>query len=387
MNRGHEAVSHLSPLALEALLSGEPDARATRHVATCGDCQRQLATLELRARPYSGSRWRCGAAALALSQVLLVALISPWALAPREVAPAPVTSAAAPAAHRARQGRERLSVRAEPSRTNLRAVSLRGREVQLGQGALEATDGSAAPRPFTLVHTKVGIDVTGFVQAVTVTQVFENPFRAPVEAVYVFPLPEDAAVHALTLVAGERTLRGVIQKREAARQQYERAKAEGRRAALLDQERPNLFTQSLANLLPGERVEVTLSYVAPLRFDDGVYTLNFPMTVGSRYVPGTALPGESQGTGVVPDTATVPDASRITPPETRSGRDVEVSVRLAAGTVIEDLWSASHQLELDRPSAREARLSLDPADTVPNKDLVVRWRVSGDEARAGCSGR
>jgi Ca-activated chloride channel family protein len=232
----------------------------------------------------------------------------------------------------------------------------------LGQGALESPSGA-----FTLEHTKVDITVTGFMQEVTVTQRFKNPFSAPIEALYAFPLPDDAAVHEMTLVAGARTIKAQVKKRFEARQLYEQAKAEGRRAALLDQERPNVFTQSVANLLPGEAVLVTVSYVAPLAFDEGVYTLDFPMTVGPRFIP---------------DTGAVPDADQVTPPQVRGGRDIEVSVKLDAGSVIETLWSVSHRLILDRPSSREARLSLDPSDSLPNKDLIVRWRVSGPETRA-----
>ena len=275
-----------------------------------------------------------------------------------------------------------LEPRQQPWRANLRSLPLRGHNVEFGQGSLEASVDNGPARPFTLEHTKVDIEVTGFMQAVTVTQTFRNPFDAPVEALYVFPLPDDSAVHDMTMTAGDRVIRANIQKRAVARQQYEQAKAQGRRAALLDQERPNIFTQSVANLLPGEKVSITLQYVAPLRYDDGIYTLNFPMVVGPRYMAGAALTGESQGSGGQLDTDAVPDASRISPPTARSGRDIEVTVRLDAGTVIEDLWSVSHRIEVDRPSSSKMSLSLNPMDTLPNKDLIVRWRVSGAIAKA-----
>ncbi|MDP1821751.1 MAG: VIT domain-containing protein [Archangium sp.] len=387
---------HPSPFALEQLLAGQASSEVTSHLLVCEACRAQLSEMERAAKTFSASprslrakdaaaradqRWKQRAAALTLVPAALLAVFAVSALT-KPPEPAPIALKAAVNAPKLRQGREVLEVRQEPWRTNLRSIPLRGHNVEFGQGSLEASTDDGPARPFTLEHTKVDIDVTGFMQAVTVTQTFTNPFRAPVEALYVFPLPDDSAVHDMTMTAGNRVIRANIQKRAVARQQYEQAKAEGRRAALLDQERPNIFTQSLANLLPGEKVQVTLQYVAPLRYDDGVYTLNFPMVVGPRYLPGSALPGESQGSGTKLDTDVVPDGSRISPPEARSGRDIEVAVRLNAGTVIEDLWSVSHRLEVDRPSSSQLSLSLNPMDTLPNKDLIVRWRVSGVQARA-----
>lgn len=387
---------HPSPFALEQLLAGQARAEVTSHLLGCGACRAQLSEMERAAKTFSSSplslrakdaakqadlRWKRKAAAFTLVPLALLALISVSTVktpVPAQFAVKPVLKEAP----KLRQGREVLEPRQEPWRTSLRSLPLRGHNVEFGQGSLEASVNDGPARPFTLQHTRVAIDVTGFMQAVTVTQTFSNPFSSPVEAVYVFPLPDDSAVHDMTLTAGNRVLRANIQKRAVARQQYEQAKAEGRRAALLDQERPNIFTQSLANLLPGETVTVTLQYVAPLRYDDGVYTLDFPMVVGPRYLPGAVLPGESQGSGARLDTDVVPDGSRITPPEARSGRDIEVAVRVNAGTVIEDLWSVSHRLEVDRPSSAQMNLSLNPMDTLPNKDLVVRWRVSGTQARA-----
>ncbi|MFT3839609.1 MAG: VIT domain-containing protein [Myxococcaceae bacterium] len=264
----------------------------------------------------------------------------------------------------------------------LRQLSFRGRPVAFGEGELEAAENDGPSRPFVLKHTDVDAEVAGIVQSVTVTQEFENPFSGPVEAVYVFPLPDDAAVDEMTLTAGGRVIRAQIHKREQARRIYEEAKAQGRRAALLDQERPNIFTQSVANLLPHETVKVTLHYVAKLAYDDGEYTFNFPMTVGPRYIGGQALPGEQQGTGTHADTTQVIDASRITPPLQRTGRDISVRVRIDAGLPLEDLYSVSHRLQLESREAHQATVTLDPSDKIPNKDLILRWKVTGAEKRA-----
>lgn len=388
---------HPSPLALEQLLAGQASADITSHLLTCDTCRTRLTEMEAAAKRFSASprslrareaarkadrRWKQRAALLTLVPAAAVLALIIASLPRTTTAPTETLAQKQTVSPRLRQGREVLEPRPGTWPSRLRSLPIRGKNIEFGQGTLEAAIGDGPSRPFTLTHTRVDVAVTGFMQAVTVTQQFTNPFNAPVEAIYVFPLPDDAAVHDMTLHAGTRIIRAEIQKRAVARQQYEEAKAQGRRAALLDQERPNIFTQSLANLLPGESVEVTISYVAPLRYDDGVYTLNFPMVVGPRYVPGAVLPGESQGTGVTPDTDVVPDASRISPPTARSGRDVEVNVRIEAGTVIEDLWSVSHRLEVDRPASTQVNLGLHPLDTLPNKDLIVRWRVSGTQARA-----
>src|SRR5205807_8310883 len=113
----------------------------------------------------------------------------------------------------------------------------------------------------------------------------------------------------MTMIVGDRTVRGKILQREEAEAVYEAAKTRGQTASLLDQERPNIFTQSVANILPGEQVKITISYVETLKYEDGSYEFAFPMVVGPRYVPGSAT--GAQGDGFSPDRDRVPDAARI----------------------------------------------------------------------------
>jgi len=126
----------------------------------------------------------------------------------------------------------------------------------LGEGSMQVVGNGQRILP--LKHTEVKAEISGFVAEVSVTQVFSNPADKPIEAVYVFPLPENSAVNEMTLTVADRIIKGQIKKREEARQIYERAKAAGRTAALLDQERPNIFTQSVANIPPGHEIRVTL---------------------------------------------------------------------------------------------------------------------------------
>ncbi|MHB8875944.1 MAG: VIT domain-containing protein, partial [Myxococcaceae bacterium] len=317
-----------SPFAFERFCSGELDragASAFRtHLSGCPRCAALLAQMESQAAHFSRSRlslparaafaradrrWKRTAMLVAFVPALAAALFAAPYLAKDAPPPTAAPVAYAPAVQARTAPRVALEPRGGDAPPRLRQLSVRGEPVDFGQGSLEAAGERGPSRPFLLKHTEVTAEVTGFVSAVTVTQEFENPFREAVEAIYVFPLPDDAAVDQMTLTAGARVIRATIQKREQARRMYEEAKSQGRRAALLDQERPNIFTQSVANLLPGESVKVSLRYVAPLRYDDGLYTLNFPMVVGPRYIPGAPVPGQSQGTGQSPDTDRVLDAS------------------------------------------------------------------------------
>jgi len=203
-----------------------------------------------------------------------------------------------------------------------------------------------------------------------------------IEAVYVFPLPNRAAVDDMEIHVGERTIKGLIKKRDEARRIYEEAKRAGHVAALLDQERPNIFTQSVANILPGNRIEVKIRYFEALPYVDNDYTFSFPMVVGPRFIPGSAKnPGQGER-GWSPDTTDVPDASRITPPVLkpgqRSGHDISLEVNLDAGTELVELASPSHKVDVERRSKTTARIVLRIEDSIPNKDFILRYRLDAN---------
>src|SRR5258708_6043115 len=247
-------------------------------------------------------------------------------------------------------------------------------------GALQVIDPNGKPKALCpLKHTDVKAQISGFLSRVVVTQEFENPFKEKIEAVYTFPLPQEAAVDDMTMVVGERTVRGKILRREEAQAVYEAAKSNGQTASLLDQERPNIFTQSVANILPGEQIKITISYVETLTDEDGSYEFVFPMVVGPRYVPG--LPTGAQSNGFAPDTTQVPDGSRVTPqpvPEgMRAGHDVSIDVSLDAGVPIDALNSKTHDVTIERPDDRRAIVRLKDKATIPNKDFVLRYDVAG----------
>ena len=158
---------------------------------------------------------------------------------------------------------------------------------RIGAGSLllkSAAD--AQPVQALRQSTRMSVRVTGNVARVHVTQKFENTGDDWVEGLYVFPLSAGAAVDELEMVVGERRIRGEIQRKDDARATYERARSEGRRASLVSQERPNLFTTSVANIAPHSSVSIDIAYLDTVPYRDGRYTLNLPLSIAPRYDPG-----------------------------------------------------------------------------------------------------
>ena len=238
-------------------------------------------------------------------------------------------------------------------------------------GRLRTVDGRRAV-DLPLEHTRARIRVDGYLAEARVTQVFHNPYDHPIEAVYLFPLPDQAAVHDMTIAHGGRTVRGTIRRREEARLVYQRARKRGQLAALLDQERPNLFRQQVANIAPGERIEVSLRYVEPLRYEAGGYELVFPMVAPPRHLPTSGAPDRKRRT----------DADPVQPPvlpaDLRSRHDIDLAVEVDAGVPIGRVESPSHRIEISRGSdPARAAASLHPSDTIPNRDFILRYQVAG----------
>ncbi len=271
--------------------------------------------------------------------------------------------------------------------TILTVALLRGSQIAVtaqesqSQGALQVIDPTGKPKGLCpLKQTTVKAEISGFLSRVVVTQEFGNPFQEKIEAVYTFPLPANAAVDDMTMLVGDRTVRGKILRREDAEAVYAAAKSGGQVASLLNQERPNIFTQSVANIMPGEQIKITISYVETLKYEDGSYEFVFPMVVGPRYNPGSAV-GVPSGNGFAPDTNKVPDASRITPqpiPEgMRVGHDISLDVSLDAGVPIDSLNSKSHDIDTERAGPARARVRLKNGPVIPNKDFVLKFDVAG----------
>lgn len=245
--------------------------------------------------------------------------------------------------------------------------------------AVDGAGDDAKELPLPLEKTRVFAELTGYVARVDVVQTYENPFAEPIEAVYTFPLPENSAVDDFSMRIADRIIRGEIQKRADAKKTYEAAKSKGHTAALLEQERPNIFTQSVANIAPGESIEVTIRYVQHLTFDAGTYEFVFPMVVGPRFMPGS--PTGHSGTGWSPDTSEVSDASRISPPVVgagmRSGHDIELEVLVDSGLPLIDVQTPTHAVDARSDADGTMTVRLSEGDRIPNRDFVLRYAVGG----------
>jgi Ca-activated chloride channel family protein len=248
-----------------------------------------------------------------------------------------------------------------------------------------ATSGSLLMRrtggdPWTLapvLSTEVVFKVSGVVARAKVVQRFRNGTDEFVEGVYVFPLPENAAVDHLTLRVGERVIEGQIREREQARAEYRQAAAEGRRAGLVEQQRPNIFTTNVANLGPGEEVRVEIEFQQTLRFDEGEVRLRFPLVVGPRYVPGHPIASAADGGGWSPDTDIVPDASKITPPVLLPSiprhNPVRIKVELDAGFPIQNVVSRYHPVLTEAWGEGRYRVRLRDPLAPADRDFELAW--------------
>jgi Ca-activated chloride channel family protein len=245
-----------------------------------------------------------------------------------------------------------------------------------GFGALSTARG---PLPLKALDVQARID--GLLAETTVRQTFVNTHAEPLEATYIFPLPDRAAVTAFRMEVGGRVVEGVLKERGEARRTYDQAIRAGHRAAITEEERPGVFTLRVGNLPPGESATVQLSMSGPLIYDAGEVTFRFPLVVAPRYIPGSALPGASVGDGVASDTDAVPDASRISPPVLLPG--YPSPVRLSLSVDIEssalaprDFCCSLHSVLVEGDGCL-ARIRLQPGERL-NRDFVLRFRV-GDE--------
>lgn len=240
---------------------------------------------------------------------------------------------------------------------------------------LKAADGTRTATP--LVFTDVAMQVTGMIARVTVTQRFVNPTEAWQEGVYVFPLPEKAAVDHLRMTVGEREIEGQIKERAEAKRVYDSAKEGGRRASLVEQERPNMFTTSVANIGPGDEIAVTIEYQETLRYDAGTFRLRFPLAITPRYVPGETLASAADTTALAPALQTVADADRITPPVVPRADGLVLPVRLAidldAGFPLVNLTSAYHPVRIESKGHHRYRLELADGPVPASRDFELAW--------------
>ena len=218
--------------------------------------------------------------------------------------------------------------------------------------------------------------VQGLLYNATVKQTFRNDRDNRIEAVYTFPLPPKAAVHGFKLRIGGREVEGVIQERAQARRAYQQAVSQGHRAALMEEERSDIFTTTVGNIGPDEEITVSFELSGPLSCFGNTARLRFPLVVAEVYVPGQDLAGGSVGDGVALDTDEVPDASRITPPRLAPGAANPVNLQLSfevepAGLQIQKVESTCHFARVKKRSNGSYRIGLLPGMERLDKAFVL----------------
>ncbi|MCP4157298.1 MAG: marine proteobacterial sortase target protein [bacterium] len=246
-----------------------------------------------------------------------------------------------------------------------------------------------------LKQTDVKLNVIAGIVKTNVTQVFSNEADTALEAVYIFPLPSRAAVTGMELKIGGRTIKSVIKEREAAKKVFKAAKAAGKKTALIEQERPNIFTTSVANILPGETVEVSFSYLETVDFQKGTYTVNFPMVVGQRYIPYNTSLSNYSGSGADSRegeqakepalSSGTPDAARLNPPVLHPNIDNQHKLTITAditGIPVSTVTSATHDILVDGVAGEESlcRVTLAEENTIPDCDFNMKIQLREEDA-------
>jgi Ca-activated chloride channel family protein len=222
-----------------------------------------------------------------------------------------------------------------------------------------------------LKNTYAEVSIAGVISDVTVHQVYKNEGKNALEAIYTFPASTNAAVYAMEMKIGTRIIKAKIEEKKKARNDYEQAKSEGKRTSLLEQERPNVFQMNVANIMPGDQIEVTMKYTELLVPEGGVYKFVYPTVVGPRYS------GESTNT-----------SNFVASPYTSEGiaplYNFDINVKINAGMPIQSINSSSHKITVDYPQAGSAEVSLNKLETKSgNRDFILNYQLAGDKIESG----
>ncbi len=259
--------------------------------------------------------------------------------------------------------------------------------VQSGSLLLQSGEASQyveAPR----LASDFNIDVSGPTARARLSQVFENPTNNWVEGLYVFPLPDDSAVYSLKMIIGDRVIVADIKEKKAAREIYEKAKSEGKKAALIEQQRPNIFTNAVANLGPNEKVIIQIEYQQAVHLSDNRFSLRVPLVVAPRYNPeniepivetadiqggwGQQKPKSTQGSdnGAIETPLVMPGEDRINP--------VTITVNLKAGFPATDIKSLYHPVRIDQQNEQTSKITL-AGEAAADRDFVLEWQAAESE--------
>lgn len=226
-----------------------------------------------------------------------------------------------------------------------------------------------------LLSTSADVRIAGVIADVTITQVYKNEGKNPIEAIYVFPASTRAAVYSMQMTIGERKIIAIIKERQQARADYEAARANGQSASLLEQERPNVFTMNVANIMPGDKILVEMSYTELLIPEGGVYEFVYPTVVGPRY-SNTREDIASNTENWIRNPYTLEGESPL--------YDFDIAVSISAGLPIQEVSCATHKMDIDYEDPSVANLKLKDDEAVSgNRDMIIRYRLAGGQIESG----
>ncbi|MCF8227305.1 MAG: VWA domain-containing protein [Bacteroidales bacterium] len=225
-----------------------------------------------------------------------------------------------------------------------------------------------------LKHTSAEVNIAGMIADVTIHQVYANEGKNALEAIYTFPASANAAVYAMEMKVGERIIRAKIEEKQKAREDYEKAKNQGKRTSLLEQSRPNVFQMNVANIMPGDAIKVSLRYTEMLVPEKGIYSFVYPTVVGPRY--STEKQNDDN------------QNSYINTPYLHEGEDAtydfDIEVFLNAGMPIQNIDCKSHEVVTHYPALDQVKINLDPTENKGgNRDFVLEYQLAGEEISSG----
>lgn len=259
--------------------------------------------------------------------------------------------------------------------------------ILLGQSEIEIKDKTLSPyfyihsddpdtERLPLKSTSASVNIAGVIADVTVTQEYKNEGKNPIEAVYVFPASTRAAVYSMVMTIGERVIIARIDEKDKAREAYEQAKENGQSASLLEQERPNVFTMNVANIMPGDLIKVELKYTEMLIPEEKVYRFVYPTVVGPRYSSGGGEDYVSTGEAWNANPYTLEGVDPL--------YDFDIDIRLNAGMPIKDLRSQTHKTNISYMGKSDAVVHLDESEVAGgNRDFILEYRLAGKDIETG----
>lgn len=231
------------------------------------------------------------------------------------------------------------------------------------------------PDSFPLKETKVSSQINGVIADTYVTQTYTNEGKTPINAKYIFPASTKASVHGMTRQIGNRLITDRIKEKEEAREEFEEAKSQGKSASLLEQQRPNVFSMDVANVMPNDTVVIELHYTEMVVSTEGSYQFVFPTVTGPRYTSSPEDPGKDDNQWV--------STPYLKEGKTPSGR-YDIAVSLSTGVPVTDITCRSHSIKIDKSSASAARITLeDPKDFAGDRDFILDYKLTGQDVNCG----